>query len=92
MGQALRNEIDLEFPLKQTAFNTEVKRKKGSETIRITMPVEVQIEVLGELSEHNGVIFELSQDDEQKILVEGVKERITSALKDFSVIWKFQDN
>uniref|UniRef100_A9A993 DUF2096 domain-containing protein n=1 Tax=Methanococcus maripaludis (strain C6 / ATCC BAA-1332) TaxID=444158 RepID=A9A993_METM6 len=92
MGQALRNEIDLEFPLKQTTFNTEVKRKKSSETVRITMPVEVHIEVLGELSERNGVIFELSHEDDQKVLIEGVKERITAALKDFSVIWKFNDN
>lgn len=92
MGQALRNEIDLEFPLKQNTFNTEVKRKKSSETIRVTMPVEVHIEVLGELSECNGVIFELSHEDNQKVLIEGVKEKITAALKEFSVIWKFTDN
>jgi len=88
MGKALRNDLDVEFPLKRSEFNAEVKRKKDSETIRVNVPIDVHIEILGEFSEYNGVIFELSQEEDGKILIEGTREKVISALKDFSNLWK----
>nr|WP_198002528.1 DUF2096 family protein [Methanococcus vannielii] len=88
MGKALRGELNVEFPLKTSSFNVEVKRKKDSETIRVNMPINIHVEILGEFSEYTGVIFEWSQEEDGKVLIEGPKDRVVNALKDFSSLWK----
>jgi hypothetical protein len=79
----------VEFPLKRSSFNPEVKRRKNVESIRVKLNTNIQIEILGDLSEWYGVIFERSKEENDKILIEGDKEKVKNALKDFSVVWKF---
>ncbi len=88
MAKAVRNELDVEFPLRKNTFNPEVKKRKNVESIRIRLNNDIQIEVLGDLSEWYGVIFEKSNEEDDKILIEGEKGRVKNALKDFSIIWK----
>ncbi len=88
MAKAIRGELEVEFPLKRSYFNPEVKKRKNIESIRIKLNTDIQIEVLGDLSEWYGVIFEKSKEDDSKILIEGDKNRVKNALKDFSIIWK----
>jgi hypothetical protein len=87
MGKACKNELDVEFPMDKSVFNAEIKRKKDVETIRIKLNRELHSEILGELSEWYGVIFENSKEESDKIIIEGKKELITRALKDFLAIW-----
>ncbi|MDK2790959.1 MAG: hypothetical protein PWP15_1468 [Methanothermococcus sp.] len=87
MGKALRNELDVKFPIKKSSFNSEVKSRKDVESIRVKLQKEIQVEILGELSELHGVVFEYSREDEDKVLIDGEKRRVITALKDFSVIW-----
>ncbi|MBP2143097.1 hypothetical protein J2127_000238 [Methanococcus voltae] len=89
LGKASRGELDVEFPLKQTPYNPEVKKRKATEVIRVKMPFELHPEILGELSEDNGLIFSQSEEEDLKILIEGEKSKIMTALKDLAVIWKF---
>ena len=89
MAKAIRGELDVEFPLKRSSFNPEVKRRKNVESIRVKLNTNIQIEILGDLSEWYGVIFERSKEENDKILNEGDKEKVKNALKDFSVVWKF---
>jgi hypothetical protein len=89
MAKAVRNELDAEFPLKKTTFNTEVKKRKDIESIRIKLNKELQTEILGDLSEWYGVIFEFSKELDNTVIIEGNKNKVKNALKDFSIIWKY---
>ncbi|WP_292459677.1 DUF2096 domain-containing protein [Methanothermococcus sp.] len=89
MAKAIRNELDVVFPLKKTTFDTEVKKRKNIESIRIKLNKELQTEILGDLSEWYGVIFEFSKELDNTIIIEGNKDKVKNALKDFSIIWKY---
>ncbi len=89
MAKAVRNELDVKFPMDVSIYNPEIRRRKNSETIRVKLNKEIQTEILGELSEWYGVIFINSVEDNNKIVIEGKKELITKALKDFSIIWNY---
>jgi len=90
MAKALRNELDVKFPLNKSIYNREVKKRGDSESIRIKIKNEIQIERLSDLGEWYGVIFEYSEEEKNKILIEGDINKVKKALKDFSVIWKFE--
>ncbi|AEH06917.1 DUF2096 domain-containing protein [Methanothermococcus okinawensis] len=89
MAKAVRNELNVEFPLKKSSFSPEVKKRKNIESIRIKLNKELQTEILGDLSEWYGVIFEFSNELDDTVVIEGNKDKIKNALKDFSIIWKY---
>ncbi|WP_456472800.1 DUF2096 family protein [Methanocaldococcus sp.] len=87
MEKAIRNELNVEFPIEKTNFNSEVKKIGDFESVRITIKNKIDIDRLKDLSEWYGVIFNYSSE-ENKITVEGSINRVKKALKDFSIIWK----
>lgn len=90
LSKAMRNDLDVEFPLNRNKFNVEVKKRKNYESIRVRLNNDLQSEILSDLSEWYGVIFEFSSELDNTIVIEGSKDRVKNALKNFSIIWKFQ--
>ena len=90
LSRAMKNDLDVEFPLNRNKFNVEVKKRKDVESIRIKLNGDLQSEVLSDLSEWYGVIFEYSNELDNTIIIEGSRDRVKNALKNFSIIWKFQ--
>ncbi|MBW9221162.1 DUF2096 family protein [Methanothermococcus sp. SCGC AD-155-M21] len=90
LSKAMRNDLDVEFPINRNKFNVEVKKRKNVEAIRVKLNNDLQSEILSDLSEWYGVIFEYSGELDNTIVIEGSKDRVKNALKNFSIIWKFQ--
>ncbi len=90
MSKSIRGELNVEFPLNKTNYNQDVKKKGNFESLRISFKGDsIQIEMLGELSEWYGVIFNWSEEEKDKVVISGSKEKVVSALRDFSVFWKY---
>jgi len=93
LNEAMRDTLDVEFPLDRNLFNTEVKKRKNIKSIRIRLDGELQPEILSNFSEWYGVIFEYSEEFENCIVIEGEEDRVKNALKNFSTLWRFlRDN
>ncbi|WP_423792359.1 DUF2096 family protein [Methanocaldococcus indicus] len=89
LEKAITGELDVEFPLPKTKFDTDVKRRGNVESIRIKLLKYIEEERAIDLGEWHGVIFEYK--DDEKVVIEGDIERVKRALKDFGILLKKSD-